>query len=85
MGATDFNNTLEFLGFGFQSVVPRTNVRNITSSAAFDMASLILGSKPYSLLTSAAAFFNMPIACITGLGMRSVAPPIGKLICERIV
>ena len=34
----------------------------MTSSAALLIASAMTGSKPYSLLTSAAAFFNTPKA-----------------------
>lgn len=50
----------------------------LTSSAACCIASAILGSKPYSVLTLAAAFLMMPKALMRGGGKRSVEPPISK-------
>ena len=50
----------------------------LTSSAACCIAPAILGSKPYSVLTLAAAFLMMPKALMRGGGRRSVGPPISK-------
>lgn len=57
----------------------------ITSSAAAQIASAILGSRPNSLFTVAAAFLSTPNAEIIGSGMRSILPPILKFIDERCV
>ena len=50
----------------------------MTSSAAWDIASAIFGSKPNSLLTSAAAFFNTPKALITGFWREKQTSCIGN-------
>lgn len=50
----------------------------LTSSAAFWIASPILGSIPYPIFTIEAAFFTTPKALINGGGSLSDGPPISK-------
>ena len=57
-----------------------------TWSAAWQIASAILGSKPNSLLTMADAFLSVPNAWMTGRGILSaLRSPIGKFITDRVV
>ena len=63
-----------------------SSVPSMTSSAAATMRSALSGgSLPSSRFTCAAAFFRIPNARITSIGMCSVGPPIEKWCSERWV
>ena len=63
-----------------------SSLPSITSCAALTMRSTFaVGSCPSSPLASAAHFFRMPSARITGRPQRKRSTPIGKLRCDRCV
>lgn len=66
------------------SVKKEKDGEQATSSAAFWIASPMVLSMPYVMLTSAAAFFNTPKALIKGTGILSVGPPISKFCTDLL-